>query len=497
LSSRVSLSGLDSAFLAFETPTTPMNVVGTLVLEASGPSGGGWYERVLRRVEERAPRLAPLRRRLAAMPLGLDQPVWFHDADLEIRQHVHRVRAPAPGSDRVLADLVARICSHPLDRDRPLWQLSVIEGLSEDRVALVLKLHHAVADGLSAALLMLQLLDSSREEADGEAIPACRQPAPTPTSLALLAHAVSRLPRRSVRFARLLRDSAGSVAEIARSAVSGATAGSPRMPMPFSAPQTPWNRALSSQRTVAFGRARLCDVKAVGSAFGATVNHVILAACTQTLRSYLEAHGGVPEAPLVAAIPISLRSAEELGTYGNRISALLVHLPVHLGDPVDQLLALRHDAASSHQQHARLGVGALGEWAEFISTRLLGRAARFYSDRKLANRHRPLHNLVISNVRGPGSRLSVAGAQLTAAYPLGPLMEGVGLNITVLSYADSVDFGVVACRRSVSHVGDIALGFGAAVGRLLKIALQRTSESRPAEGDEAKPDRNPASAERS
>jgi diacylglycerol O-acyltransferase len=251
------------------------------------------------------------------------------------------------------------------------------------------------------------------------------------------------------------------------------------MPMPFTAPETPWNRALSSQRTVAFGRARLSDVKEVGSAFGATVNHVVLAACTQTLRSYLETHGGAPGVPLVAAIPVSLRGPGDAESYGNRISALLVHLPVHLSDPVDQLLALRQDAASSKQQHARLGVAALGEWAEFTSSRLLGTAARFYSKQKLADHHRPLHNLVISNVRGPGAALYAAGARLTAAYPLGPLMEGTGMNITILSYAGSVDFGIVTCRRAVPHASDIALGFGAGVGRLLKIALEQTAK-RPA-----------------
>ena len=485
---RVSLSGLDSAFLSLETPSTPMNVVGTLVLDASSASGGLSYERVLRLVEERAPRLAPFRRRMVAMPFGLDHPVWVDDPDLEVRSHVHRVRAPAPGSERVLADLVARIASQPLDRARPLWQLSVVEGLAEDRVALVFKLHHAVADGLSAALLMLQLLDSSPEEADEEASQARMERAPASTNLALLAHAASRLPQRSARVARLLRDSTRSVAGMARGAVGGASAGEPRMPMPFSAPQTPWNRALSSQRTVAFGRARLADVKAVGAAFGATVNHVVLAACTQTLRSYLEAHGGAPEAPLVAAIPVSLRSPEEVGTYGNRLSALSVHLPVHLADPVDQLHALKHDAESSKQQHTRLGVGALGEWAEFTSTALLGIAARFYSEQKLANRHRPLHNLVISNVRGPRAALYAGGARLTAAYPLGPLMEGAGVNITVLSYADSVDFGIVACERAVPHVGDIALGFGAAVADLRKIALQKTAESSPAGSEGATPD---------
>ena len=255
------------------------------------------------------------------------------------------------------------------------------------------------------------------------------------------------------------------------------------MPMPFSAPRTPWNGATSPQRTVAFGRARLADVKFINSVFGTTVNHVVLAACTQTLRTYLEAHGGAPDAPLVAAIPVSLRHPEESGTHGNRVSAFLVHLPVHLDDPLEQLLAVRDNAVSSKQLHAQLGVSALGEWAEFTSTALLGGAARFYSDRKLAGRHRPLHNLVISNVQGPRVPLYAAGARLTAVYPLGPLMEGAGVNITVVSYVDSVDFGIIACERSVPHVADIALGFGAAVADLFKIALEERVET-PSVGDE-------------
>jgi WS/DGAT/MGAT family acyltransferase len=220
-------------------------------------------------------------------------------------------------------------------------------------------------------------------------------------------------------------------------------------------------------------------VKTINSVYGTTVNHVVLAACTQTLRNYLEAHGGAPDAPLVAAVPVSLRTPEELETYGNRISSLLVHLPVHLADPVEQLLAVRHDAQSSKQIHADLGVGALGEWAEFTSAGLLTIAARFYSDRKLASRHRPLHNLVISNIRGPGTPLYAAGARVTAAYPLGPLMEGAGMNITVVSYGDSIDFGIIACERSVPHVADIALGFGAAVADLFKIALEERSGTVP------------------
>lgn len=472
----VSLSGLDATFLSLETPSTPMNIVGVLLLDPSSASGGYSYERVLRLVEERLPRLAPFRRRLVAVPFGLGHPVWSDDPDLRIRSHVYRVGAPAPGSDRVLADLVAQISAQPLDRTRPLWELWVVEGLAEGRVALVFKLHHAVADGVSAAQLLLELLDPSPEGANAGGSHERLEPDPAPTSRALLAYALSRLPQQAARFARLLRDTARSLADMVRSTVGGA-AGGFRMPLPFSAPRTPWNGATSPQRTVAYGGARLADVKFISSVFGTTVNHVVLAACTQTLRAYLEAHGGAPDSPLVAAIPVSLRLPEELGTSGNRISAFLVRLPVHLADPLDQLLAVRHEAESSKQLHAQLGASALGEWAEFTSTAFLGGAARFYSDWKLASRHRPLHNLVISNVRGPRAPLYAAGARLTAVYPLGPLMEGAGVNITVVSYVDSVDFGIIACARSVPDVWDIALGFGAAVADLFKIALEETSET--------------------
>jgi diacylglycerol O-acyltransferase len=479
----VSLSGLDAAFLSLETPSTPMHMMCAFVLDARGADGGYSFERILGLVEDRMPRLAPFRCRLAAIPFGLDHPVWIDDPDLCIRSHVYRVGAPAPGSDQVLASLVAQIAAQPLDRTRPLWELSVIEGLADGRVALVFKVHHAVADGLSAIQLFLQLLDSSPDAANapGSQEPARRHAAPT--NGALLTHALSRLPKRSRGLARLLLDSTRSVAQLSGSMIRGAARG-PRMPMPFSGPRTPWNGATSPQRTVAFGRAPLADVKRINLAFGTTVNHVVLAACTRTLRTYLESHGGLPDSPLVAAIPVSLRTAAEPGAYGNRISALLVHLPVHLADPVAQLLALRHDAASSIQLHASLGVGALGEWAEFTSARLLGVAARFYADRKLASRHPPFHNVVISNVRGPATPIYAAGSRVTAAYPLGPLMEGTGINITVVSYAGSVDFGVVACERSVPDVADIALGFGAAVAHLHQIALGEPTTSSSTRGQQ-------------
>lgn len=467
-----SLSGMDAAFLSLETPNTPMNVMGTFLLDRASDGDGCSCERVVQLVEERLVRLAPFRRRLVAVPLGLDHPVWIDDPDFRVRDHVHQVTAPAPGSERVLAALVARIAALPLDRSRPLWELWVVDGLCEDRFALVFKLHHAIADGVSAARLLLELFDPLPLATAADRSDLRAQPEPAPTRGALLTHALARLPGQSARLARLLRDSAGSVAAGMTRSAGGKSVDGVRTPVLFNAPRLPWNAATSSRRSAAYGSARLADLKFVSAAFGATVNHVVLAACTQTLRNYLEAHGGAPDLPLVAAVPVSLRSPDEPEAYGNRISAFLVHLPVHLADPLEQLLAVRDGAVSARQLHTRLGVGALGEWAEFTSSKLLGAAARVYSVLGLAARHRPLHNLVISNVRGPATPLSLAGAPLCAVYPLGPVMDGAGMNITVVSYVESVAFGIIACQRSVPHVADIALGFGPAVADLRKLALE-------------------------
>jgi WS/DGAT/MGAT family acyltransferase len=246
---------MDAAFLSLEGPNTPMNVMGTFVLDPASAADGYSCERAIDRIQERLVRLAPFRRRLVAVPFGLDHPVWIDDPAFRVRDHIHRMTAPSPGSERGLAAIVARIAAQPLDRTRPLWELWVVEGLSEGRVALVFKLHHALADGVSASKLLLQLFDASPLATAAGRSHLRSQPDPAPTSGALLGHALARLPRRSARFGRLLRDSAESVvAGMARGA--GGDLGAARMPMPFSASRMPWNGATSSRRSAAFGSAQ-------------------------------------------------------------------------------------------------------------------------------------------------------------------------------------------------------------------------------------------------
>jgi WS/DGAT/MGAT family acyltransferase len=467
------LSGLDAAFLYAETSTMPMNVVGTIILDAANAAAPCSYERIQRHVEDRLPRMEPLRRRLARVAFDFEHPVWIEDAEVRVEQHVRRVQAPAPGSDRVLAELVGRIAARPLDRSRPLWQLSVIEGLERGRMALVMKLHHALADGMACVELLLRLLDPSPKPGPSDHTNERRPPEPSPSGIEVLGDALSRFARRPARIVGLLSDLRRSTAALARLGTSSAA----RPALPFGSPRTRFNGAISPRRAVAFGKVRLADIEFVKSTFGATVNDVVLAASSHSLRNYLEAHGDLPGRPLVAMVPVSVRAAEEKGSFDNRVSAFFVRLPVQLGDPVDQLLAIRDESRAAKQIHAALGGTLLGSLAEIASPALFSKAMRVYSELELAKHHRPLQNVVISNLPGPTDPVYAAGARVEAAYPHGPVLEGAGMNITVMRYQDSLDLGVIACRQSVPDVGEIALGFCTAVGDLVERALEESRAS--------------------
>jgi len=471
------LSGIDSAFLAVETRTHPMNVVGTLTLEPARRGPRFDYTAVLDRVRRRLPGIAPLRRRLRRLPLGLSHPVWEDAGIVDASEHVHLWRLSdrrgvrgAPGSTRDLAEFVARVAARRLDRSRPLWELWVVEGLRGGRVGIVFVLHHAVADGISAAGLLLQLLGASCEDAQ-PAIPIPLPPRSAPSAAALARYAASDLARGPGRLAKL-------VASTARSAAALRDAGLSDAALPLGAPRTPWNRPLSKKRSVAYSRVHREDIDVVRRTFRCTHNDVVLAACTRTLRNSLAAAGALPEEPLVAAIPVSLRDRRSSGIR-NEISVMFTRLPVQISDPLEQLEAIHAESRRTKRAHQIVGGGTFGALAELASPGLLAGAARIYSALGLSDRHRPLHNLVISNVPGPSAPLRVGGARIVSAHPHGPVMQGAGLNLTVLSYADHLHFGVMACREAVPDPWDLAFGFGAGVGDLVKAALVERGEQAP------------------
>jgi diacylglycerol O-acyltransferase len=460
------MAGIDSAFLSLETPRAPLHVAATVVLEPSPDDGRPADYRGIR--GHLGPRLAGLpvfRRRIQEVPLGLDHPFWVEEAELDLDAHLHRVAVPAPGSRRELADLVGHLASQPLDRDRPLWELWVVEGLEEGRTALLAKLHHALIDGVAGAAILAQLLDAHPEASrDVPAAPPTRR-RPPPRTRTLLSSAAGALASLPLRVGRQVWKTAGTVAGLARAKV---TEGASTF-LPLTAPPSCLNGALSPHRSVALGQVRLRELQEVKRVFGVKLNDVVLAACAGALRRCLQAWGEPVCEPLVAAVPVAVARD---GGAGNAVSAMRVELPVHLADPVKRLLQTRRSAGQAKCVQRAAGGEIVAGWADLAMPWLVSGLTDLYSSLGLADHHRPLANLVVSNVPGPPQPMYCAGHEVRDCYPLGPVYEGWGLNVTVLSYAGRVHMGLMACPRAVPDPARICEAFDEAVAELHRAAAR-------------------------
>lgn len=461
------LAGIDAAFLYLETSTMHTHVVGTIVLDPSTSPEGFGPDRVKALLDARMHLLPPFRRRLAWVPLNLAHPVWVEDPDFDLDAHVHVTTLPEPGGTVELAALVGEIASRPLDRSRPLWELWYVDGMrqdGEDLVALVTKIHHAAIDGVTGADLMAQLFDLDPTTSIEPDEPSTWQPDPHPNPLALATDAVAYLVTNPVKLARAVARAVQSVAD-AVGEVRAPTTDRPSPALPLTAPRVRWSAAITPSRAVAFSRAQLDDLRAVKAHFGVTVNDVVLTACTLAIRRYLLDHDDLPEDPLICSVPVSVRGQTDIEA-SNQVSAMFVRLPVQLDDPGEVVGAIHGETRAAKVMQGAIGAKTLQELAQFIPGAAFNQAARLYSSLHLADRHKPIHNVIISNVPGPPIPLYAAGAQVRSVVPLGPLMEGAGLNITVLSNMGNVDFGVVACPELVPDLWDLAEAFPTAVAEL-------------------------------
>ncbi|MFZ4517234.1 MAG: WS/DGAT/MGAT family O-acyltransferase [Microthrixaceae bacterium] len=459
------LSGMDATFLYIETPAGHMHVAMVGIYDASTMPGGYSFDAIKEVIRQRLPLVPPFRRRLVEVPFQLHHPVWIEDPNFNLDYHVRRIGCPAPGGRRELAEVAGQIISIPLDRTRPLWEAWVIEGLKQDRVGFVVKVHHSAVDGASGAEIMTELYDLGPEGREVEADPV--PPEHVPSDLELVSFAAVSKARRWGDAVGLVGRTAKSIAQVITNARDpekrhGA--------IPLTAPRTPFNAAITPHRTVAFARLPLDEVKAVKSALDVKVNDVVLAVCTGTLRNYLKGLDALPEEPLVAVCPVSVRNEDEKGQIGNHVSAMFASLPVQLDDPADRVARIVESTQGAKEDHSAIGARTLTDWAEWAAPRTFGLASRLYSSMNLANAHRPIHNLVISNVPGPPFPLYMAGAEMVAAYPMGPIMDGAGLNITVLSYRDHVDIGFLACTDLVPDIWDVAGAVQPAFDELKRLA---------------------------
>jgi len=468
------LSGLDTSFLCLETPRVHMHVGIAAVLDPAEMPGGYSFRRVADYIADRVARHREFRRRLLRVPFDLHHPVWVDDPDFDVIHHVHQVALPKPGGLRELGAMVGRISSTPLDRSRALWEAWVIEGLENDRFGLMLKLHHAAVDGVSGARFLMHFLELSPTP---QALP---PPPPheaeaVPNDAQLVADAIRSRLKQPLQAARVLgRTLRNYGIVVGRQVLSEQPAGG----RPLRAPHAPFNASVSARRNLAMARLPLSEIKQIKRALGVTVNDVVLAIAGGALRRYLERGNALPSDSLTAVCPISVRTEMEMGDMNNKVSAMWCTLGTHLPDPLERVRLISKVTAAAKVEHHMMGADMLQEWAEIAAPSMLRIAVRFYCDTRLADRHRPIHNLVLSNVPGPRVPLYLAGAKLEAVYPMGPVMEGAGLNLTVISYLDSMDFGFFVDGELVPDVWDLAADTNAAFAEIRAAALGSASEPR-------------------
>ncbi len=496
------LSGMDATFLYVETHDAHMHVAMTGIYDVSSMDGGYSFDKIKEHIRSRLHLVPPFTRRLVQVPFRFHHPVWVQDPNFNLDYHVRRIGCPTPGGRRELADVAAQIASIPLDRTRPLWEAWVIEGLKQDRVGFVVKVHHAAIDGASGAEIMTELYDLTPEGRDLD--PVEMEPEHIPTDQELLTYAALsklRLARESFGLARR------TIAGISDLISSVRDPNSSHGATPLTAPRAPWNHTIGPHRTVSFARLPLEEAKAVKDTLGVKLNDVILAVCSGTLRHYLAARNELPEESLMATCPVSVRVDGVDADLGNKVSAMFASLATDIADPTERLAAIAKSTSGAKLDHDLVGARTLTDWAEWASPRTFGLASRLYGSMQLADSIRPLHNLVISNVPGPPFPLYLAGAELVAAYPMGPIMDGAGLNITVLSYRDHIDIGFMADRELVPDIWDVAAAVDPTFEELAALAVDKnptirkkaapvTATSRSAKKKAAPPKKKAAAAKK-
>jgi WS/DGAT/MGAT family acyltransferase len=492
------LSSVDAQFLALEDGRNHAHVSSLAIYDQStAPGGKLTLESITDLIESRLHLLPPFRWRLAEVPLGIDYPYWVDDTEFDLDFHIRELALPEPGDERMLTDQVARLVSRPLDRSHPLWELYLIHGLADDRVAVLTKFHHAAVDGASGAEILGILLDFDSDAAVAKPGSSDRIGNRMPSSLSMLGRGLAGVPRQPVRAIRglpralphldqnpMLRHIPGvdTVSAVSRRVLrhrprtkdGGVLEG-----RSLHAPRTFLNDSISPHRRLALSRQSLDEVKRIKNHFGVTVNDVVVAICAGALREWLDELGELPDVPLVAMIPVSVRTAAEAGTFGNRVSTMLVTIPTDESDCESRLNHAHRTLDSAKERHEALPVTVLQDANHVIPPALLARAARVTTG--VAARHpseAPV-NTVISNVPGSPIPLYLAGARMESLYPVSAIMDGVGLNLTVMSYDGVLNFGIVADRELVADPWPLAGALGRAQADLLDLLPPSETETKP------------------
>ncbi|MGE2716148.1 WS/DGAT/MGAT family O-acyltransferase [Mycolicibacterium litorale] len=434
------LSGWDVLLLNSETPNVHQHTLKVAVVDTSGFAGEPSFEIFCETLRARMHLLEPLRYELVDVPLRLHRPMWRENADVDLGYHVRRVRVAAPGGRRELDEVIGDIAGTALDRGRPLWELYYAEGLADDRIAVIGKVHHALADGVASANLMARAMEWP-DTAVGDG-PDSTGAGPSPA--ALIRGAAGDHARKLTELPGVVRDGALGVYRVVRR--SRQRRRNPDLARQFNPPPTFLNHKLSPARRFASASLSLADAKETGKHLGVTLNDLVLAAAAGALRELLLAHDGHADAPIIASVPAATDTSRDRIT-GNALSTMLVSLPVHIDDPLEQVRLTALAAGTAKENHDLLGPGTVGRWLEYVPPTALRTVFGWTSRRRAPNQ---LFNVIVSNVPGPRRRGRIAGAVVTEIYSVGPLAAGSAMNVTVWSYVDQLNISVLSDGESLA-----------------------------------------------
>ena len=455
------MEGVDAGYLYMETPAMHMH---TLKIALLAPRRKVDLAEFTEALMSRLHQLPPMRRRVLTPPFHLNHPLWVVDHDIDPRHHVFQHRLPEGASMIDLEDAIGEIASTPLDRSRPLWEVHVLEGLADGRLGVVAKIHHSLADGGAANAMLANIADQfgdARAEVDG-----APEPLPSRGHQAVMAlrDAITQIWTLPSILRRTLLGLIGMVRHKRRSRVS--------TPRPLlDTPRTPFNGPLTPRRSFTTVSLPLAEAKRVRELHGVTVNDVVLAVVASALRAFLTDNGGRPVAPLVAGVPVGTDAGDgPARLHGNRVSNLFTTLATDIDDPVERLHEISRITRETKRVQQALGPDLLREWVQFTPPAPFSALLGLYSRWRGAGRHRPPFNVIVSNVRGPAEPATIAGADLSDLFSVGPLIEGIGLNITAWSYVDRLNFSLLSCPDLVPDIRPLAAEFPAALAELLHAA---------------------------
>jgi len=465
-----SMNVLDASWLFVETPEAPMQVAQLMIFSLPEDADENFLGDMVRKFRKSREYYAPWNLKLKNPKLGALSPVWVEDNDIDLDYHFRHSALPKPGGERELGILVSRLHSHPLDFKRPLWEMHIIEGLENNRFAIYTKFHHSLIDGVSGVRMLQRLMTTDPNNRTQP--PAWSIKPPKPSKKVQAENAADRAvptPENALHgIAESAKGGVNTIRELRRAfqRLIGARAGRNRdLKGPFDCPKTILNGRIGQARRFATQQYDLTQMKAIAKAADCSLNDIVLAICATALRRFLIDVNGLPSKSLTAGLPVNIRPADDEGT-GNAISFIMASLATDIADPKLRLEAIKASTHSAKEHLQKLPKDALMQYTALIMAPFM---MQLFTG--MGGRMKSVFNLTISNVPGPKETLYYNGAKLEASYPVSLIPHGQALNITCLSYADTLNFGFTGCRDSLPSMQNIAVYTGEALQELADIYL--------------------------